>query len=61
MANIHTNQEKKDPQVFISGAVQVLKYNKYKVMLKNIGVYVQILKPTRQEQLPLEHLTLKLV
>ena len=34
VANIHTNQEKKESQVFISGAVQVLKYNKYKVMLK---------------------------
>lgn len=61
MANIHTNQEKKDFQIFISGTVQVLKYNKYKIMLKKISVYVQILKSMQQQQLPLEHLVLKLV
>lgn len=50
MANTHTNQEKKkDFQIFISGTVhQVLKYNKYKIMLKKISVYVQILKSMQQ-------------
>lgn len=40
---------KKDSQIFISGTVhQVLKYNKYKIMLKKISVYVQILKSMQQ-------------
>lgn len=53
-------QIKKGFQTFISGTVhQVLKYNKYKIMLKKISVYVQILKPMQQQRLPLEHLILK--
>lgn len=54
--------KKKDFQIFISGTVhQVLKYNKYKIMLKKISVYVQILKSMQQQQLPLVLLILKLV
>lgn len=42
-------QVKKGFQTFISGTVhQVLKYNKYKIMLKKISVYVQILKPMQR-------------